>query len=1012
MTMRRAKGKDILNSDSDIEDYDDNSFNNSDHDEREKNSDNDPDIIDGQISLNYHADINNGNNNGKIDLCDLVYKSNEQNVINVNDQNKGQIIMADKSKDNIFDDFIKFVEFIPINFEFRIKEKGKYENIFTCANRSISFTTDWFPITNNFRILLTAVKMLENKKEENETNAPLFTSLFAPNIFARLLPADLESPNLRAQHEISNLNENDRTAFTPNGLYIDLFAHQLTALRALLDFEDTHAVYKNCQDINKNYKKTIRYEPDIIWKKTKDINEFDSANPVLGILPYDYGNYIVSPVAYYCDLFGAGKTFTILSLILTSQIPRIFAPVHWNYFSPFPIMLATPEREIIKPTLIIVGSAVLSQWETTIEKYTNLSYFTISDLASFGLFKKILYQNKINCFDVILVKAKKMAYHYSDYQFFLNNASDRAKQIYKILLTSIPRALDNISIITAIALSIGNRIWSRIVYDDYDIINQLYTNIMPSLSVILVSATVNKDDYTKRSKNYKKLSRKILNTSEPTLIEWQKIDKIDCYGPILMPPVNDRTKIIIKNNPSFIKKFVCIPMVKYFITYAERPDRLYYNLLSSLYIPQDIQNQVKECINAGAIGEAAALLNIKAESLADIFSNFTSFQNKKYKIILQQVKFLQALLQVFENQDENENYSEELTKKKIRSILKYIEQKNSIISPQIFANMKGYHLKDYIREHIDKRDIARLEIVRRFNRIKENIAEKECQICYENLSDPNNEVFINKCCGFIICADCVKKGNNINIMSNSKINITCPNCMNVAIVGDSLIMISAKTIDDIIECDEIDKLIINSVDKNNDTSNNQKNIDRDNSDKLYLGIDLSCYEEFDASIKSMPKFKDLKLIIDYGLADNTVCITDDHKNKILSRFNILGSGEYVARPTDICRKIIIVGGFSELVNKLEKFLSLCKFKFAVLKGSVREIANTIDNFRNSDINILIINSYNYCAGFNAEFISDIIFMHNMLNENKFAQILGRMQRANRTFSGHVHYLAYRDEEFY
>jgi hypothetical protein len=83
-------------------------------------------------------------------------------------------------------------------------------------------------------------------------------------------------------------------------------------------------------------------------------------------------------------------------------------------------------------------------------------------------------------------------------------------------------------------------------------------------------------------------------------------------------------------------------------------------------------------------------------------------------------------------------------------------------------------------------------------------------------------------------------------------------------------------------------------------------------------------------------------------------------------------------------------------------------KCSILKGSSATIQKRINEFKNGAINVLLMNSYSYCAGMNLQCTTDVIIYHKLVSDIE-KQAIGRAQRIGRTSPLNVHYLKHNNE---
>jgi hypothetical protein len=91
-------------------------------------------------------------------------------------------------------------------------------------------------------------------------------------------------------------------------------------------------------------------------------------------------------------------------------------------------------------------------------------------------------------------------------------------------------------------------------------------------------------------------------------------------------------------------------------------------------------------------------------------------------------------------------------------------------------------------------------------------------------------------------------------------------------------------------------------------------------------------------------------------------------------------------------KILVFSNSDESFNIITNKMNNLKHKH--LKGTSSHIANVINEFKTSDLNLLFMNAKHFGAGLNIENATDIIFYHEM-DKDLETQIIGRAQRMGR-----------------
>jgi SNF2 family DNA or RNA helicase len=137
------------------------------------------------------------------------------------------------------------------------------------------------------------------------------------------------------------------------------------------------------------------------------------------------------------------------------------------------------------------------------------------------------------------------------------------------------------------------------------------------------------------------------------------------------------------------------------------------------------------------------------------------------------------------------------------------------------------------------------------------------------------------------------------------------------------------------------------------------------------------------------------------IGDKSVC-----KNTVLKeKLEVLL--EIIEKKPD--SKILLFANYAETFNKIKSKLSSKNISNAVLSGTQKQIQDLIEEFKNSNIRVFMLNAKNFGAGLNLQMATDIIIYHRFTKEIE-EQVIGRGQRLGRTTSLNVYYLIHDNEE--
>lgn len=107
-------------------------------------------------------------------------------------------------------------------------------------------------------------------------------------------------------------------------------------------------------------------------------------------------------------------------------------------------------------------------------------------------------------------------------------------------------------------------------------------------------------------------------------------------------------------------------------------------------------------------------------------------------------------------------------------------------------------------------------------------------------------------------------------------------------------------------------------------------------------------------------------------------------------------------------KVLIFSMNEGIFDKIQDMLSDMNRNFKMLKGTYMSINNTVEKYKNGDLNTLLVNPENYGSGLNLENTTDMIMLHKFDSEIE-KQVIGRAQRYGRSTSLRVWYLLYENE---
>ena len=107
-------------------------------------------------------------------------------------------------------------------------------------------------------------------------------------------------------------------------------------------------------------------------------------------------------------------------------------------------------------------------------------------------------------------------------------------------------------------------------------------------------------------------------------------------------------------------------------------------------------------------------------------------------------------------------------------------------------------------------------------------------------------------------------------------------------------------------------------------------------------------------------------------------------------------------------KILIFSSFDQSFVDVIPILYDLRMEFEFLKGSSGQVTNIVKRYKESDLDVLLVNMRNYGSGLNLENTTDVIMFHKESSQSE-KQIIGRAHRMGRKEHLNIHYLLYENE---
>jgi SNF2 family DNA or RNA helicase len=177
---------------------------------------------------------------------------------------------------------------------------------------------------------------------------------------------------------------------------------------------------------------------------------------------------------------------------------------------------------------------------------------------------------------------------------------------------------------------------------------------------------------------------------------------------------------------------------------------------------------------------------------------------------------------------------------------------------------------------------------------------------------------------------------------------------------------------------------------------------------------FECINKWLMNRASCPMCKQAMNTDDYLVIDNSALLStslDDHildEDKTSEFFDKYKNLKIILKNRKARSKFLIFSSFESTFLEVLPILTELKIKFEYLKGSSGQVSNIVKRYKDSDLDVLLINMRNYGSGLNLENTSDIIMFHKDSNQSE-NQVIGRAHRMGKKDPLNIHYLLYANE---
>ena len=741
---------------------------------------------------------------------------------------------------------------------------------------------------------------------------------------------------------------------TPTGLKTKLQPHQQTAVRAMRDLEQ---------------RRVLEIAEESWIEHTQD-------------------NYIETHLGVLSDKFGSGKTIDILALVMgpdplevaeilqypaTNDLPPVAKRRQTSDYYGFVHEVRRVYAKRIDPTLILVGRSVIFQWVQAIERFTDLKVLVINSFKHFLAFYKMFTTDisELNQYDIVLVKNASMSS-----KTFL-----KTMPIFKDTAVGATNQKPIINVLYQLTMHFNYK-WRRVVLDDFDTIKiNMNARVIPADFTWLISATRKRTARTTYISAYE-----FGDTIEERLRWFRPTYNSLFYKNELFTVCN------IRNESDFIDECVNITMPKFYVYSVFNPNNKYMELLDAM--GADDARTVMEMLNGGAMKTACEYLGTKANSEAEIFQLILGKKYKSYKNAVMHFKHARAVKGFIEPMPVSKFDIGEEPIKVLRTNLKEMGPVEELVFiDQQFADVRAT-VQEANYRYAEQKDNHGKAI----NRVIDNIKEGFCPVCASPISakeegedsdddfdlaefgldddfkEEKLDAMIMKCCGVIICSNCVSGSTHLHRAGTNVVG-SCPNCKR-SISYKSMIFLDRGLDTNAIINEEFEEPPVE--------------------------------EEAPADAAADEPKEPTKLDVIVNIIKGTP--PKDRKEVKMDIPSLLGGhGTLPDAPDPTKTKSVVFANFEETLSDIKQRLDKEKISYLQVNGTPKQIAEKVESFR-KDVQVMLVNGSQYCAGLNLQFADNIIFAHKIIDSAVEGQLAGRLQRLGRKTCLQIHYVVYDNEK--
>lgn len=669
--------------------------------------------------------------------------------------------------------------------------------------------------------------------------------------------------------------------------------------------------------------------------------------------------------------------------------------------------------------------------------------FIIRGSDSLKQFRNMFHSGTINNYDVVCIKYTGVVV-----SFNLEAKNDDEDKDYVASEGKLYNTTDAVNII------MGGYAFPRAIYDDYDTVKfDSSAEELNAYYVTLVSGTNDERQYVeeKRDIKFSSLADMLEKKCRSRIQDFPR-DRITCesYGCVIEKEyMNDSMKL---------------PHYKQYMYVFDNPNDRYIHLMGVM----GNADEVTEALNCDALGEAARMLGVETDSVADMFARLLGKSYDAYITDKHVLRILHAITRYSERyfkllpMHPNGRYSNPEIEAIGTNILKIVnneDEREKLISllnsvpPERIVDDDGDVLPRYAVKFLpyNSRNTAVMDEVSRLidiyirkefedgaavKRVQDNLTSGTCDVCKypirrnkKGKKDHDSDVSDD--------SDVSTDSDDSDSSSDSdeeedagSIGTFIPKCCGIIVCE-----ICFKTSFHVRKFHDYSNNTDSLVGKCAQCPHRQLNI---KTDIIYINRDfdmgsiLSGFgtEQADENEESeeeevvvadeIPKIDNPKLEAVWSIYHKKTAkgrqkikdkmfyhpATDDRPERWM-----IDPGTYDAPvPDDMPIKILCFAPFTETLRMIMEFCEKHGMNYRNLKGTDVQINDIITSIQSTNEPcILLVNSEVNCSSLNMQGFTDMIEMCDIKDTHKLVQMRGRLQRIGREFEARYHILRYKNE---